>query len=203
MPDGAAASRPFGNCYWLWPGRLLAGEHPGLTWAAANAQPPAAPHAQPTAQPAEQRIQHGVEQHIQQRLGALRQAGITRFVDLTAPGDPVPDYGGLLDAPGALRLSHPITDFGVPDLQGMRAILDAIADALRHGHGVYLHCRAGIGRTGTVAAVWLVEQGLDAEQALDLLQLKWQAVDKHAVEPHTPETQAQRAFIRAWPCRAS
>ena len=44
----------------------------------------------------------------------------------------------------------------------------------------------------------LLKGGLDAEQALDLLQLKWQAVAKHADEPHTPETDAQRAFVRAW-----
>ena len=167
---GAQPARPFGNCYWLWPGRLLAGEHPGYAGEAALAA----------------------------RLQALRDAGITCFVDLTAPGDPVPAYAPLLAVWGARRHSHPITDFGVPDIAGMRAILDAMDASLAGGQAVYLHCRAGIGRTGTVAATWLVEQGLDAEQALDLLQLKWQAVAKHADEPHTPETDAQRAFVRAW-----
>jgi len=172
--DGAQCARPFGNCYWLWPGRLLAGEHPGY---------------------------HG-EATLAARVQALRRAGISRFVDLTARGDPVPPYGALLPAADAQRHSHPVTDFGVPDRAGMQAILATIDAAIEGGQGVYLHCRAGIGRTGTVAAIWLIEQGLDAEQALDLLQLKWQAVDKHGSEPHTPETDAQRAFVRAWTRRA-
>lgn len=180
-PDGAAQARPFGNCYWLWPGRLLAGEHPG--YASGHADAAAAGVAASA---------------LNARVQALCRAGMTRFIDLTAPADPVPPYAHALQAAGGLRLSHPIVDFGVPSVDAMRAILHDLDHALVQGHGVYLHCRAGIGRTGTVAATWLVERGLDAEHALDLLQLKWQAVDKHADEPHTPETQAQREFVRAW-----
>ncbi|MFM2210389.1 MAG: hypothetical protein RIQ96_2032 [Pseudomonadota bacterium] len=165
-PDGAALRRPLGNSYWLWPGRLLAGEHPG--YCGADALPG--------------------------RLRALADIGIACFVDLSAPGDPVPGYEPL----SARRVAHPITDFGVPSVEAMRAIQADIAQALRSGQRVYLHCRAGIGRTGTVAAVWLVEQGLAPDQALDLLRQKWQSVDKHAEEPHSPETEAQRAFVRAW-----
>ena len=61
-----------------------------------------------------------------------------------------------------------------------------------------MHCRAGIGRTGTVAATWLVAQGLSPPQALDLLAEKWRVVDKHAQELHSPETEAQREFVRGW-----
>ena len=45
-------------------------------------------------------------------------------------------------------------------------ILATIGNAAAAGERVYLHCRAGIGRTGTVAACWLVQHGLDADQAL-------------------------------------
>jgi protein-tyrosine phosphatase len=81
----------------------------------------------------------------------------------------------------------------------MNGILHSIDEALQNGGKVYVHCRAGIGRTGTVAATWLANQGMTSQAALDLLLQKWQAVDKHLEEPHTPETQAQRQFVLAWP----
>ena len=177
---GDGAARPFGNSYWLWTGRVLAGEHPGLLGAEALAE----------------------------RLAALADAGITHFVDLTSPHDPVPPYQPLplplsgpeaATPPPAQRLSHPITDFGVPSVAGMQAILNDVQTALDQGGKVYLHCRAGIGRTGTVAATWLVSQGLPPQQALDLLDQKWRVVDKHAQEPHSPETEAQRQFVLRWP----
>jgi protein-tyrosine phosphatase len=99
---------------------------------------------------------------------------------------------------GALRINHPITDFGVPSTVQMQGILHSIDEALQHGGKVYVHCRAGIGRTGTVAATWLVNQGMNGQAALDLLRQKWQAVDKRLEEPHTPETEAQRQFVLAW-----
>ena len=48
----------------------------------------------------------------------------------------------------------------------MRRIQDEIASALAAGRNVYIHCRAGIGRTGLVAGCFLVEQGRDGERAL-------------------------------------
>ena len=179
-PRGDGAARPFGNSYWLWTGRVLAGEHPGGGGLAA----------------------------LPERLAALAGIGITHFVDLTGADDPVPAYQPLpvpptLKAPAVKgapqHLSHPITDFGVPSVAAMQAILDDIQTALDQGGKVYLHCRAGIGRTGTVAATGLVTQGLAPAQALDLLAQKWRVVDKYAQEPHSPETAAQRAFVLAWP----
>ena len=168
---GDAAPRPHGNCYWLLPGQLLAGEHPGLT----------GPHT------------------LGERLAALQAAGIQRCLDFTAPADPVPAYQPLaVDGRPAARESHPITDFGVPTMAQMQAILASVQQALARGERVYLHCKAGIGRTGTVAACILVDQGFTAEQALALLQRKWQVVDKRHAEPVTPETAGQRAFVADW-----
>jgi protein-tyrosine phosphatase len=80
----------------------------------------------------------------------------------------------------------------------MQAILDSVRQGLAQGEQMYLHCKAGIGRTGTVVACILVDHGFTAEEALALLQRKWQSVDKLDAEPLTPETDAQRAFVLCW-----
>ena len=166
-PQGDALPRPHGNTYWLWAGHVLAGEHPA---------------------------KEGEEQ-LSEKLQLFALAGITHFIDLTSPADPVKTYQPL---GGAVRINHPITDFGVPSPLQMQGILQSIQSALSQGGKVYVHCKGGIGRTGTVAATWLTEQGLDDEKALALLLQKWQAMDKRFEEPHTPETQAQREFVRTW-----
>jgi protein-tyrosine phosphatase len=80
----------------------------------------------------------------------------------------------------------------------MLATLQAIAGALAEGGTVYIHCRAGIGRTGTVAGCLLVEHGFAGDEALALLQRKFGAMAKSAWVGRTPETQAQRAFVAGW-----
>ena len=137
---------------------------------------------------------------LPERLQLLAQMGITHFIDLTTPSDSLKPYQPL---GGAVRINHPITDFGVPSTTQMQVILQSMNQALQQGGKVYVHCRAGIGRTGTVAATWLTQQGLQADAALALLHLKWQAMDKCKEVPHTPETETQRQFVRNWQTKSS
>jgi len=136
-------------------------------------------------------------------LRALRDAGVTRFIDLTSPSDPVQPYSPL-PVPGksVSRESHPIADFAVPSAQTMRAVLDSIHTCLGRRERIYLHCRAGIGRTGTVAGCLLVDVGLSGAEALALLQRKWQSTRWSTTDPQTPETAAQHAFVLTWRARA-
>ena len=157
---GDALPRPHANCYWLLPGRVLAGEHP-----------------------------------TRAGLATLHDIGLTHFIDLTSDHDGLRRYA----VPCAQRLSFPIVDFGVPTVAGMRATLDAVQAALSGGGSVYLHCKAGIGRTGTVAACLLVEHGYTPDDALALLARKWQVAGQRAFAAQTPETDAQRRFIAGWP----
>lgn len=170
-PGDAPPRRPHTNTYWLLPGRLLAGEHP----------------------------HPGHAEGLLLRLQALQSAGITCCVDLTGDGE-VPGGYAPLPVAGrpARREPFGISDFGVPTPQRMRQVLDAIDSALVASEVVYLHCRAGIGRTGTVAGCVLVEHGFLPDEALALLQRKWRAMAKSAFVRQTPETDAQRAFIASW-----
>jgi atypical dual specificity phosphatase len=173
---GDALPRPHGNCYWLVAGRVLAGEYPGVEGAVL----------------------------MQQRMQALLDAGITRCFDFTHEAEALPPYAAHLQQAGAARgidarsVRFAVADFGVPSVSGMRTTLHAIDSALAGGANVYLHCRAGIGRTGTVAGCLLVEQGLNADQALAAIRDKWRVMAKLAAAPHSPETRAQRDFIAKW-----
>jgi protein-tyrosine phosphatase len=103
--------------------------------------------------------------------------GTTLFVDLTEEGELEP-YAHLLPE-GVRHVRVPIPDFGVPAEADMVRVLDLIDDALAGGETVYVHCRAGVGRTRTVIGCHRRRHGLPP-----------------GLEPETGE---QREFVRTWP----
>lgn len=63
----------------------------------------------------------------------------------------------------------PLADFGVPDAtfeQGWRGLAPLLRRLLAEGRGVAFHCRAGLGRSGTIAARLLIELGLPPAEAI-------------------------------------
>jgi protein-tyrosine phosphatase len=74
----------------------------------------------------------------------------------------------------------------------MQSILDTIDLELQAGHGVYVHCWGGIGRTGTVIGCWLKRHG-----RADLPEL-WKTCPKSRTYPDSPQTDEQRRFIADW-----
>ncbi len=81
-----------------------------------------------------------------------------------------PDYALALEA-GEIPCEVwrlPIEDFGVPqDETALVALAHRAGEALRSGQSLLVHCGAGIGRTGTVAAAVLLILGLDLDAALE------------------------------------
>ena len=140
------------------------------------------------------------------RLRYLITIGISTFVDLTAPADRMTPYEKLLEelaeeAGASLRrISLPITDMGVPESgETMRAILESIRESTRCAPAVYVHCWGGIGRTGTVVGCWLRECGHDAESALAHVQHLYAShMPKVRIHPESPQTPAQKNYIRNW-----
>jgi len=165
--------RPLANSYWVLDGRVLAGEYP---LGRETLVTPAG----------------------QARVRALLDAGVTHFIDLTEEGE-CPPYQALLPAT-TRHLRHPIPDHDVPrSAAHMRRIQEAIGAALDAGHTVYVHCRAGIGRTGTAAGCLLVEQGWDGEAALRELNARWtEQCERAATWPEVPQTEEQAQYIREW-----
>jgi ADP-ribosylglycohydrolase len=170
MPtEPTSLNKPIGESYWVIEDRLLAGRYPGGK----------------------------TPKEAERRVASLVDAGFDAFIDLTEPGE-LPPYDHYLPA-RILYVRKPIPDHGVPQSpEIMTEILAEIDAALAADHRVYVHCRAGIGRTGTVIACHLVETGLTPHAALIRLNELWQGNDRAATWPDVPETQEQHDYVLGW-----
>lgn len=74
-----------------------------------------------------------------------------------------------VDPGGAEVYCYPVEDFSVEPIGNFYKALAKLVELARAGRRVYVHCRAGCGRTGTLVAAYLiVEKGLGYEEAVGL-----------------------------------
>jgi hypothetical protein len=165
---------PIPESYWLVDGQLLAGGYPGA-------------------------FDH---KRARQKIGAILGAGIRSFIDLTDAVDALEPYEPILNELAAnmrINVSYrrmSITDMSIPTTELMAEILSTIETEVGEGRPVYFHCWGGIGRTGTVAGCWLVEQGHTCEDALARIrELRARTPDRSM---ESPQTEDQREFVRGW-----
>lgn len=89
---------------------------------------------------------------------------------------------------GLSFVSYPIPDRTTPaDLKSFRAVVADLADRLRRGRSVGVHCRGSIGRATIIAAATLIHLGWKAEAALKVIE----SVRGCSI----PDTEEQRRWI--------
>ncbi|WP_417679992.1 protein-tyrosine phosphatase family protein [Roseibium sp.] len=108
---------------------------------------------------------------LEDDIGALRGEGIDHIVSMLT-GDEQEELGLTGEQETCLRLGvtffrFTIEDRGVPDLAELVPVVEGIVQDLTDGKSVAVHCRAGIGRSGLLAACVLTRFGLSAEHAID------------------------------------
>ncbi len=142
-------------------------------------------------------------ENARRRIGAFLESGIRVFIDLTHP-DELRPYAPILEEEARLygyAVEHrrfSVQDHGVASVEAMLSILDTIDAALANGSPVYVHCWAGIGRTGITVGCYLVRHGMSGEDALKQVNALYKTRPNSFILPRSPETAAQADFVRAW-----
>ncbi len=107
----------------------------------------------------------------------------------------VPNLGAEAQRYGLAWQPLPIRDRCAPDQRFEAAwpqLWPQVQEVLEQRGDLVLHCKGGLGRTGTLAACLLVSFGESPASALGRVRL---------ARPGTVETPAQEAYVRAWPAR--
>jgi protein-tyrosine phosphatase len=85
-------------------------------------------------------------------------------------------------------LSFPIEDRSVPSsFSEFKALVHSVAEYLRGGKAVAVHCRAGIGRSSMIVAAALIQNGFSVDAAFG-------AIEEARGCP-VPDTSEQRQYV--------
>jgi len=115
-------------------------------------------------------------------LKALQRVGVTHLISTTLK----PISGSRLKMFNIKGHSFPIKDMGIPTLAQAIEVCEHIDKTIESGSVVAVHCRAGLGRTGTILALYLIWKNCDAMSALEKVR---------TIEPRWVQSEQQVKFL--------
>lgn len=129
---------------------------------------------------------------LEDELQRLKRSGVQTLVSMLEPWEAeslgLAREGSLAEHVGLNFLSYPIPDRQTPsNLSSFREFVIRVADRVRSGEHIGVHCRGSIGRSTVLAASVLIHLGWQAHQAL--------AAIETARECPVPDTEQQRRWI--------
>jgi atypical dual specificity phosphatase len=123
----------------------------------------------------------GVTDSEEYDLKALQRVGTTWLITLTEQPF-IPSSQGW-----DFKITHfPIPDMEGPGFESAARLVAEVGTALHSGEVVVFHCHAGLGRTGTMLAAYLVSQGMRASEAI---------LATRRVEPRWIQSEVQETFL--------
>ncbi len=91
-------------------------------------------------------------------------------------------------------LHLPIEDMTPPEIEQIERFIDFVDGHVSDGCPVGVHCLAGLGRTGTMIACYLVSRGRSAQGAID---------EVRQARPGSVQTELQEQAVARWERRIS
>lgn len=122
-------------------------------------------------------------------LPVLHAAGVRAVVSLLNLPSDAPVY----ESAGFAFLCLPVPDGGAPTMEQASEFVRFVREQREGCRPVAVHCEAGLGRTGTMLAVYLISEGESAETAIRRIR---------EVEPVAVETVRQIQFLEQYGQRA-
>jgi protein-tyrosine phosphatase len=129
---------------------------------------------------------------LKEDLADIKRSGVQTLVSLLEANEArwlgLEDEGRFAEEAGMNFLNYPILDVHVPnDVNAFRKFVAGLADRLRSGERIGVHCRGSIGRSTVTAACILIHLGWKAKRALGAIQ--------KARGCRVPDTAEQRRWI--------
>lgn len=125
----------------------------------------------------------------EQALAEMSAAGISVLINLDQHAhDPE-----VLNKMGLSEIQLPTPDFRPPSIADLERGVAAIEQSVAAGKRVAVHCVAGLGRTGTLLACYLVHHNFSPEAAVDRIR---------TLRPGSVETAEQESAVREFASRS-
>ena len=99
-------------------------------------------------------------------LESVRQQGIDAIVNLCGE---FCDLHEIQEEAGFDVYYFPIADECAPDMEAMEQAFKWLDNIVAEGRKVLIHCRFGVGRTGTFVTAYFMKNGLDMKAAAKIL----------------------------------